>query len=115
MMLANVINLARHIGGGRRRVPTPPRIQIADALERIERTTAWLAANKVTVIATLSSTLSMPIVVVDASPAAWILFSGRAERVGLSQDGAIRTETWEGYDRVNHVRVRWLEISACAA
>ena len=111
-MSAHIINLARHIGSGRR--PPPPRIEINDALARIDRSTAWLAANKVTVIATLSSTLSAPIVVVDATPAVWILFSGRAERVALSQDGAIRTETWEGYDRVNHVRVRWLEMSACA-
>ena len=113
MMSANVINLARYAGSGRR-MP-PPRIEINDALARIERTTEWLTANKVTVVATLSSTLSTPIVVVDASPAAWILFSGRAERVGYTQEGAVRTETWEGYDRVNHVRVRWLEVSACRA
>ena len=113
MMSANVINLARYAGNGRR-MP-PPRIEFNDAMARVERATEWLTANNVTVVIAITSTLSSPIVVVDATPAAWILFSDRAERVGYTQDGAVRTETWEGYDRVNHVRVRWLEVSACRA
>ena len=112
MQASAVIDFAQRTGRGRH-LP-PPRIKIEDALARVERCTAWLNKAGVNVLAHLGSTLTEPVVIVDNTPAAWMLFKGRAERIHTRQNGAIRDAVWEGYDRINHVRVRWLEVSACA-
>lgn len=90
-----------------------PHISLADALSRIERAGQWLASKQVCVLAFIGSTLSDPVMIVAAHRDVWALFSGRAERTGFKQEGALRYEVWEGLDRINQVRVRWQEVVAC--
>lgn len=91
-----------------------PRISLAEALARIERTGRWLDSRQLCVLGFATSTRSDPVVIVAAHPDAWILFAGRAYSKGHKLDGALRYEVWEGLDRINQVRVRWQEVSACA-
>ncbi len=93
---------------------TRPRNNLADIQQRIERCSAWLASKKLCVLGFVGSTLSDPVVIVAPHPAAWILFSGRANNKGHKQEGALRYEIWEGFDRLNQVNVRWQEVVACA-
>lgn len=97
-----------------RETDTRPRISLADALARIERAGAWLASKQLCVLGFTGSTLSSPVMIIAAHPEAWILFSGRTDRLGFKQEGALRYEVWEGLDRINQVRVRWQEVVACA-
>lgn len=97
----------RPLGVGRQRV------SLDDLLRRIERACQFLAGANLSVLSFGGSTFDGPIVVVAASPRVYSLFSGRYERTEFRQDGALRHETWEATDAVNHVRVRWQEVVAC--
>ncbi len=98
-----------------RRATMPQRISLADALRRIERSSQWLGSAQLRVLAFSANTLHDPVIIVASHPRVWSLFSGRAERTGYRQDGALRYEVWEGIDHINHVCIRWLEVMACAA
>jgi hypothetical protein len=98
-----------------RKAPCRPRYLLSDLQRRIEMSCQWLAGQKLTVLLFIGSTLSLPIVVVAAHPRVYALFSGRCERKGFRQDGALRYEVWEAIDRINQVRVRWEEVIACGA
>lgn len=91
-----------------------PRVSLTEALARVERTGEWLASKQLYVLGFACATRSEPVVIVAAHPDVWILFAGRYESKGHRRDGALRYEVWEGMDRINQVRVRWQEVSACA-
>ena len=93
----------------------PVRGSLAELLERIERASQTLADKQLSVLSFSGSTLDTPIIVVAAHPKAYAAFAGRYERTGFCQDGALRYETWEAFDVVNRVRVRWQEVKACAS
>ncbi len=90
-------------------------VSLAELLERIERASQALADKQLSVLSFSGSTLDTPIIVVAAHPKAYAAFAGRYERTGFCQDGALRYETWEAFDVVNRVRVRWQEVKACAS
>jgi len=87
----------------------------ADILQRIDRASQALAEKQLSVLSFSGSTLDTPIIVVAAGPKTYAAFSGRYERTGFCQDGALRYETWEAFDVVNRVRVRWQEVIACGS
>jgi hypothetical protein len=91
-----------------------PIINLAEAQARIERCALWLSTHDLRVLGFVGSSVNDPVVVVAAHPKVWALFSGRAYSKGHTRDGALRAEVWEGVDRINHVNVRWQEVSACA-
>lgn len=97
-----------------RQAESKPRVSLEEALQRVERTGEWLASKQLCVLGFACTTRSEPVVIVAAHPDAWILFAGRYESKGHRRDGALRYEVWEGMDRINQVRVRWQEVSACA-
>ena len=88
---------------------------LGDLLQRIEHASQALAEKQLSVLSFSSSTLDTPIIVVAAGPKTYAAFSGRYERTGFCQDGALRYETWEAFDVVNRVRVRWQEVIACGS
>ena len=105
---------------GRLRPPNSPfgkplRTSLADLLVRIERASLWLTEKQLSVLSFSGSTLDTPIVVVAGGPRTYAAFAGRRERTGYCQDGALRYETWEAFDVVNRVRVRWQEVIACGS
>lgn len=97
-----------------RHATTPARVNIDEALDQIDRCSAWLAANGIPVMGFVCSTLHPPVVYVAAHPRVWSLFSNRALNREFRQDGALRFDVWSGFDRVNKVSVLWEEVSACA-
>ena len=107
-MNARVIPIHRPPAGGDRSHPC-----LADQLRRIERSSQWLANEKLAVMSFGGTSLGMPVVVIAPHPRVYSLFSGCYERKGFNQQGALRHETWEAFDGVNHVRVRWEEVVAC--
>lgn len=90
------------------------RLSMSDAQNRIARCGRWLESTQLCVLGFVYSTLSDPVIIVAAHPDAWRLFAGRAENTGHDFKGALRYEVWEGFDRINKVRVRWQEVVACA-
>lgn len=93
----------------------PLRVNLAEVLLRIDMSCDWLAAQGLSILSFSCSTLGTPIVVVAAHPKVYAALSGRFERTGFCQDGALRYETWEAFDVVNRVRVRWQEVKVCAS
>lgn len=93
----------------------PLRVNLAEVLLRIDMSCDWLAAQGLSILSFSCSTLDTPIIVVAAHPKVYAALSGRFERTGFCQDGALRYETWEAFDVVNQVRVRWQEVKACAS
>ena len=93
----------------------PLRVSLAELLERIDLACEWLAGKGLSILSFSGSTLDTPIIVVAAHPRVYAALSGRYERTGFCQDGALRYETWEAFDVVNRVRVRWQEVKACAS
>lgn len=92
----------------------PARVDIYEAFAQIGRCSAWLAGNGIPVLGFVCSTLHSPMVFVASHPRVWSLFSNRALSPEQRQDGALRYEVWQGFDRVNKVSVLWEEVSACA-
>lgn len=95
--------------------PRPPRHTLVDLLARIERSCQWLSSRQLSVLSFGGSTFDNPVVVIASSPRAYAVFSGRYERKGFCQDGALRHEIWEAADTINQVRVRWEEVVACGS
>ena len=97
-----------------RHATVQPRVNISEALDQINRCSAWLAANDIPVMGFVCSTLHSPVVYVAAHPRVWSLFSNRALNPEHRRDGALRFDVWSGFDRINKVSVLWEEVSACA-
>lgn len=95
--------------------PRQPRHSLVDLLARIERSCQWLSSRQLSVLSFGGSTFDNPVVVIASSPRAYAVFSGRYERKGFCQDGALRHEIWEATDTCNQVRVRWEEVVACGS
>jgi len=100
------------------RIPAPigpERPNFGEMLGRIERACVFLDDKRLSILSFSGSTLDSPVVLVAAAPRVYALFSGRCERRGYCQDGALRYETWEAFDIINQVRVRWQEVVACGS
>ena len=97
-----------------RHAAMPARVNVYDAQKQIGRCCAWLAGHDIPVMGFVCSTLHDPVVYVAAHPRVWSLFSNRALNPEFRQDGTLRFDVWQGFDRVNKVSVLWEEVSACA-
>lgn len=84
-----------------------------DAYARIGRCIDWLSSNGLECVSFKGSLFGYPYVLVGARPEVYALFSGRYEFKGYKQEGALRYVVREGFDRVNKVYVRWMEVVAC--
>lgn len=107
---ATILDLA----AARTRAGRPNTTRFQTVLSRLHSCGEWLEANGLTIIGLRQPLFGEPTVTVTAKPSVYALFSGRYERLGYKQDGALRYEVWEGMDRINRVAVRWVEVVACA-
>ena len=90
-----------------RLVPPARRVDVVNALRRIERCADWLASKDVPMLGFVGSSLYDPVIFVASHPRVWMLFSGRALNPETRRDGALRYDVWQGFDAVNLLTVRW--------
>lgn len=88
-------------------------VSLTNLLTRIDRACQSLVRADLSVISFGGSTFDGPVVVVAAHPRVYAHFSGRYARKAFRHEGALRHETWEATDSINHVRVRWEEVIPC--
>ena len=96
----------------RRAAGQPPVSAVADALNRLKQSAAWLESHGIRVIGYCGLSGEMPEITVQAGPKTFALFSGRYEQRVVGHDGVCKYAEWEALDSAHQVRINWTEVTS---
>lgn len=85
---------------------------VADALNRLKQSAAYLESHGIRVIGYCGLSGETPEITVQAGPKTFALFSGRYEQRTIGHDGTCRYTEWEALDSAHQVRIYWTEVTS---